>query len=419
MAVSPFAWRPCCLRTIPHPLAASPCGRLSRPRSTISQSDCRRAFGPFSPFGLAGPPSSRLSPPALPFSHGTFGQHAGGTNPGSISRRSPWHVMKLGLPPSGIRSATSTTIDFGANCPFTFVPAYCLPVYASQSPLPDTPQDSVRGCRLSFTAVAISGDMVSCAFKAQPGQIRTCPIKASGSYRRYLTTSNLSRRRVARGPAPVTRVPGPVPGACFAGPRSPRSPPFAPPAPPPVARPCSLASSLLWRSQTSRVRASSASTPRLPDADPRYSSAGQTRDLPVPAQRASTHARVLDHAGSGGGSRYRTRPCCLPGFRTRRHPGCSSFRGSMAGLCAPLPTLRRHPRECQRTAQGRCGSLLLHRGGLSPPTPCRSSRRTESLADCVKTRCEGFPRPLRRGRIRHGTHSRSRPFSAASLTGGG
>src|SRR5215831_13739782 len=50
----------------------------------------------------------------------------------------------------------------------TFVPAYCLPVYASQSPLPDTTQDSVRGCRLSFTAVAISGDMLSCAFKAHP-----------------------------------------------------------------------------------------------------------------------------------------------------------------------------------------------------------------------------------------------------------
>src|ERR1700761_935061 len=38
----------------------------------------------------------------------------------------------------------------------------------------------------------------------------------------------------------------------------------------PVARLCSLASLLLWRDQTSRVRASSASTPRLPDADPRY-----------------------------------------------------------------------------------------------------------------------------------------------------
>src|SRR6516165_12334446 len=51
----PFAWRPCCLRTIQRPLAASPCGRLSRPRSTISQSDCRRAIGPFSPFWLGRP----------------------------------------------------------------------------------------------------------------------------------------------------------------------------------------------------------------------------------------------------------------------------------------------------------------------------------------------------------------------------
>jgi len=95
--------------------------------------------------------------------------------------------MKLGLPLSGIRSATSTTIDFGANCPFTFVPAYCLPVYASQRPLPDTTQDSVRGCRLSFTAVAIPDDMVSCAFKAQPAQIRASPIRALGSYLGCLT----------------------------------------------------------------------------------------------------------------------------------------------------------------------------------------------------------------------------------------
>src|SRR6516164_2973890 len=44
----------------------------------------------------------------------------------------------------------------------------------------------------------------------------------------------------------------------------------------------------------------------------------------------------------------------------------------MAGLCSPLPTLRRRPRGRQRTARGRCRSLLLHRGGLAPPTPCRS-----------------------------------------------
>jgi hypothetical protein len=153
---------------LPH-VAGSPDLRvLSASLTAVGPSDRSRRFG------LAGPTSSRLSPTALPCSHETFGQHAGGTNPGSISRRSPCHVMKFCLPPCGIRSATSTTIDFGANCPFTFVPAYCLPVYASQRPLPDTTQDSVRGCRLSFTAVAISGDMVSCAFKAQPAQNRTC-----------------------------------------------------------------------------------------------------------------------------------------------------------------------------------------------------------------------------------------------------
>src|SRR3954451_8320210 len=44
----------------------------------------------------------------------------------------------------------------------------------------------------------------------------------------------------------------------------------------------------------------------------------------------------------------------------------------MASLHAPLPTLRRNPRGGRRTARGRCGSLLLHRNGLSPSTPCQS-----------------------------------------------
>lgn len=47
---------------------------------------------------------------------------------------------------------------FGAMSPFTFVPAYTLPVYASQWPLPDTTQDLVHGCWLGFAAAAISGD---------------------------------------------------------------------------------------------------------------------------------------------------------------------------------------------------------------------------------------------------------------------
>ena len=61
-------------------------------------------------------------------------------------------------------------------------------------------------------------------------------------------------------------------------------------------------------------------------------------------------------------------------FRFRNRVGTRKlgFRGSMAGLRPPLPTLRRRPCERQRTARGRCGSLLLHRLGLSPITPCRS-----------------------------------------------
>jgi hypothetical protein len=154
-----------------------------------------------------------------------------------------------------------------------------------------------------------------------PAQIRTGPIKASGSYRGYLAASHVLLRLSARGPAPVTRFSGSVPGACFAGPRSPPVPALRSTCSAAVARLCSLASSLLWQSPTSRVRTSSASTPRLPDAGQRYSPAGQTRDLPVPAQGASTHARVSDHAGLGGCLRWRPRSCCLPCLQPRRHPG--------------------------------------------------------------------------------------------------
>jgi len=41
--------------------------------------------------------------------------------------------------------------------------------------------------------------------------------------------------------------------------------------------------------------------------------------------------------------------------RQCRHPESVFYRGSMAGLHVPLPTLRRHPRGSLRTAWGRCG----------------------------------------------------------------
>ena len=64
--------------------------------------------------------------------------------------------------------------------PFTFVPAYTLPVYASQWPLPDTTQDSVHGCWLGFAAVAITGNRIPCAYKAQP---RTDPSEPNSGTR--------------------------------------------------------------------------------------------------------------------------------------------------------------------------------------------------------------------------------------------
>ena len=58
--MSPVEWSPCRPRTIQLPLTASPCSRLSRPQSTISQSDFRPVIRPFSPLRLGR--SYRLAP---------------------------------------------------------------------------------------------------------------------------------------------------------------------------------------------------------------------------------------------------------------------------------------------------------------------------------------------------------------------
>src|SRR5262249_37235755 len=113
------------------------------------------------------------------------------------------------------------------------------------------------------------------------------------------------------------------------------------------------------------------SSPSHPDR-PHSRAFGRPGDLPVPVQGACVHARFSDHAGLAKCSRWRSWTYCLPLHRQCRHPESVFYRGLMAGLHVPLPTLRRHPRGCLRTAWGRCGSLLLHRSGLAPPTPCRS-----------------------------------------------
>ena len=76
--------------------------------------------------------------------------------------------------------------------------------------------------------------------------------------------------------------------------------------------------------------------------------------------------------GGTDARRYRIRPCCLLLPRRHRHPGLHCFRRSQPGLHTPLSTLRVTPRGATCMTRGRCGSLPLHRSGLSPPTSCRS-----------------------------------------------
>src|ERR1700745_2105796 len=58
----------------------------------------------------------------------------------------------------------------------------------------------------------------------------------------------------------------------------------------------------------------------------------------------------------------------------------------MAGLCAPLPTLRLHPHGGRRTERRRRRVLLLHRRRLSPHTPCRYPGALTRVAACTLAR---------------------------------
>ena len=82
-------------------------------------------------------------------------------------------IAQPAVPPSPLRDRVgySDHVRFRGYFPVHFIPAYNLPVYASQWPLPDTAQDLVRGCSLGFTAAAISGDKVQRTCTAQLSQV--------------------------------------------------------------------------------------------------------------------------------------------------------------------------------------------------------------------------------------------------------
>jgi hypothetical protein len=82
-------------KTTQSPLAASPRDRLSRPQSTINQSDFRQAIGSSLLYRLVGPypPTKAGSLTDLPCSHEILRLHAGGTNPGSTTGHLPWRTL--------------------------------------------------------------------------------------------------------------------------------------------------------------------------------------------------------------------------------------------------------------------------------------------------------------------------------------
>ena len=142
------------------------------------------------------------------------------------------------IPPSPLidRVGSSDHDRFRGYFPVHFIPAYNLPVYASQWPLPDTTQDSVRGRSLGFAAAVIADGRLQRASKAQPAQIRTCGFPACGSHLGSTAVVAVCE------PTPVSRLSDSESGACLIGPHSPWSVPFAPPTPRRITPLCSPAS---------------------------------------------------------------------------------------------------------------------------------------------------------------------------------
>ena len=165
--MSPVEWSPCRPRTIQLPLTASPCGRLSRPQSNISQSDFHSVVRPSSPWRLVGPYKLAFEPDGSPLFT-------------LLPLVACWrykpreHLRLLALarplvPPSPLRDRVgySDHVRFRGYFPVHLIPAYNLPVYASQRPLPVATQDLVRGCSLGFAAAVIADGRLQRACKAQ------------------------------------------------------------------------------------------------------------------------------------------------------------------------------------------------------------------------------------------------------------
>jgi hypothetical protein len=94
------------------------------------------------------------------------------------------------------------------------------------------------------------------------------------------------------------------------------------------------------------------------------------RSLGSRACSFSTCVWLLDYAGPGERSRFRSRQCCLPVARTRSAPGIRFSKLDSSPVDASVYT---SPGTCgtQRKTRGQDGSLLLSCGALSSPTTRR------------------------------------------------
>ena len=135
--MSPVEWSPCCPRTIHLPLTASPCGRLSRPPSTISQYDFHSVVRPSSPWRLVGPYKLSFEPDGSPLFTSTPLVACWRYEPREHLR--PLAKTRPLIPPSPLsdRVGYSDHVRFRGYFPVHCIPAYNLPVYASQWPLPE------------------------------------------------------------------------------------------------------------------------------------------------------------------------------------------------------------------------------------------------------------------------------------------
>src|SRR4249919_1125 len=154
------------------------------------------------------------------------------------------------------------------------------------------------------------------------------------------------------------------------GAHSPWPRPFAPPTPQQIALPCSPASQLLWPRPTSHARASSATAPRLPDADRRTRERTLNRrpDVGYPSFRRDPFARdVLLDPGGTAMPRITALHMLRSTIRTVSAPANSSFRGSITHPTQPLCTLRVRRHSRCATGLPPSANFSLGEPGWKPP----------------------------------------------------